>query len=198
MVAQEGMGKPVQKRTLRTRAKLIDMAQDLVKSGGYETLRVEEVVLGAGVAKGTFFAHFKDKDALMELLVGAELDACLDRAETGSRPESVDGIIAAMRPYHRFMTSERYVFDLVLRYCGAAAIAEIGPVAPTFERYFELVLGWVTDGSYRRDIPAELLAEGVHAFAIQAMSLQFCSLHRAQDFEERLKLYLEAWMHPAV
>ncbi|WP_424985903.1 TetR/AcrR family transcriptional regulator [Microbulbifer sp. S227A] len=191
------MSKPIQKRTLKTRARLIEVAQDLVKSDGYEALRVEDVVSGAGVAKGTFFAHFKDKDALMERLIGAELAARLDRAEAGAPPDSVETLIAALRPYHRFMTSERYVFDLILRYSGAAAIAEIGPIAQCFERYFTLVLGWAGAGAYRRDISAELLAEGVQAFSVQAMSLQFCALHRAQDFEERLKLYLDAWMTPA-
>lgn len=191
------MARSVQKRTLKTRARLIAVAQKRVESKGYEALRVEEVVLGAGVAKGTFFAHFRDKDALMEQLIGAELDACLDRAAAAPVPDSVDSLIAAMRPYHRFMTSERYVFDLILRYSGAAAIAEIGPIARTFDRYFTMVRDWVTGGPYRRDISPELLAEGVQAFAIQAMSLQFCALHRAQDFEERLKFYLDAWMCPA-
>ncbi|MEY8830197.1 TetR/AcrR family transcriptional regulator [Sedimentitalea sp. XS_ASV28] len=187
----------MQERTLKTRARLIEVAQALVASGGYEALRVEDVVSGAGVAKGTFFAHFKDKDALMERLVGAELAARLDRAEVSEAPVSVATLIAALRPFHRFMTSERYVFDLILRYSGAAAIAEIGPIAQCLQRYSVLVTGWIEAGAYRRDISADLLAEGVQAFAVQAMSLQFCALHRAQDFEERLTLYLDAWMAPA-
>ncbi len=191
------MTRPVQERTLKTRARLIEVAQALVASGGYEALRVEDVVSGAGVAKGTFFAHFKDKDALMERLVGAELADRLDRAEASEPPVSVETLIAALRPFHRFMTSERYVFDLILRYSGAAAIAEIGPIAQCLQRYSVLVAGWIETGAYRRDISADLLAEGVQAFSVQAMSLQFCALHRAQDFEERLALYLDAWMVPA-
>lgn len=191
------MEKPVQKRTLKTRARLVEVAQGLVESGGYEALRVEDVVLGAGVAKGTFFAHFKDKDALMERLIGAELAGCLDRAARAQTPESVDDLIALLRPYHLFMTSERYVFDLILRYSGAAAIAEIGPIAQCFERYYALVLNWIGAGHYRQDVSAELLAEGVQAFSVQAMSLQFCALHQAEDFEGKLKQYLKAWMLPA-
>ncbi|MBL6598875.1 MAG: TetR family transcriptional regulator, partial [Alphaproteobacteria bacterium] len=48
------MNRPVQKRTLETRARLIAAAEALIDDAGYEALRVEEVVLGAGVAKGTF------------------------------------------------------------------------------------------------------------------------------------------------
>ncbi len=190
------MAKAVQQRTLKTRARLIEVAETLVKKGGYEALRVEEVVLGAGVAKGTFFAHFRDKDALMEILIGVELDACLDQAASGPVPDSIEDIIGALRPYHLCVSAERYVFDLVLRYSGAAGIAEIGPIARTFERYFKLIEGWMQQGGYRRDVSPALLAEGVQAFAIQALSLQFCALHHSTHFEDRLKVYLGAWLLP--
>ena len=190
------MAKAVQQRTLKTRARLLEVAESLVKKGGYEALRVEEVVLGAGVAKGTFFAHFRDKDALMDILIGKELEACLDQAASGPMPDSIDAIIVALRPYHRCVSAERYVFDLVLRYSGAAGIEEIGPIARTFERYFRLIEGWMQHGGYRRDVSPALLAEGVQAFAIQSLSLKFCALHEATDFEDRLNDYLNAWLLP--
>ena len=190
------MAKAVQQRTLKTRARLLEVAETLVNQSGYEALRVEEVVLGAGVAKGTFFAHFHDKDALMEILIGAEMDACLDQAESGPVPDSIDAVISALRPYHLCMSAERYVFDVVLRYSGAAGIKEIGPIARTFERYFRLIEGWMQQGAYREDVSPALLAEGVQAFAIQSLSLKFCALHEATDFEDRLKDYLTAWLLP--
>ena len=82
----------VQKRTLQTRSRLLSVAQERVKTSGYEALRVEEVVVGASVAKGTFFAHFRDKDALMEILIGAELDACLDQAAAIPPPITIPDI----------------------------------------------------------------------------------------------------------
>ncbi len=191
------MQRPIQKRTLKTRARLISAAKDVIQKGGYEALRVEEVVQAAGVAKGTFFAHFRDKDALIEILLVEKLNACLDQAEAGKPPKSVPQIIAALEPVHSFMTVERYVFDLLIRYSGATAIAEIGPIAYFFERYFRVVMMWLEDADVRHDVPSELLAEGVQAFAIQAMSLKFCALHASKSFSERLKVYLEAWLTPA-
>lgn len=191
------MQKPIQKRTLKTRARLLKVSADLVDRNGYKALRVEEVVLAAGVAKGTFFAHFKDKDALMEILIGEKLAACFDQAEAGPVPQTVPEIIAALEPVHGFMTSERYVFDLLLRYSGATAIAEIGPIAHCFERYTRVVTRWLETAKMRSDVSADLLAEGVMAFAIQAMSLNFCALHELQSFDGRLKIYLNAWLTPA-
>ncbi len=191
------MQKTVQKRTLKTRARLMAASEALIQDGGYEALRVEDVVKAAGVAKGTFFAHFHDKDAMMEILIADRLNACLDQAESGPPPGTVAEIIAALEPAHSFMTSERYVFDLLIRYSGAAAIAEVGPIAYCFERYFRVVMMWLDSAQMRKDVPPELLAEGVQAFAIQAMSLRFCALHSATTFTDRLETYLDAWLTPA-
>ncbi len=191
------MPKTIQKRTLKTRAALISAAEDVIQKGGYEALRVEDVVKVAGVAKGTFFAHFRDKDALMEILMAEKLNALFDQIDSGKPPNNVPDIIAALEPVHSFMTAERYVFDLLIRYSGATAIAEIGPIAHCFERYFRIVMMWLEDADVRKDVPSELLAEGVQAFAIQAMSLKYCALHASTSFIDRLEVYLEAWLTPA-
>jgi len=186
----------VQPRTLKTRAKLIAAAQTLIAAGGYEALRVEEVVKNAGVAKGTFFAHFRDKDALMDLLIGAKIDALLDDLAQQPVPGSTAELIAAMDPMMRFMTCERYVFDVILRHSGAALSDQIGPIANTFGRHLNVVADWLRDGPFRRDISALLMAEGVQAFLVQVMALHFCALHSDVDMRDRLQIYLDAWLTP--
>ncbi len=187
-----GMNKPVQARTLKTRAKLIDAAKAVVAKVGYEALRVEEVVQRAGVAKGTFFAHFKDKDVLMDQLLGAEMDGILDTIDAGPIPHTPEEMAQALAPLIAFMTSERYVFDVILRYSGAAGVEDVGPIAHTFERQYLTFARWVPEP--RGDVPSELLAEGIQAFLLQALSLQFCALHSATSAQDRLVTYLHAWL----
>ena len=190
------MNKPVQTRTLETRAKLIEAAKAVVLASGYEGLRVEEVVRRAGVAKGTFFAHFKDKDVLMDQLIGARLKDILDSISEGPQPRSALKMVQALRPLIEFTTSERYVYDVILRHSGAAGISEIGPIAKAFEQQFILSQKWIANPelNVRTDIPQDLLAEGVGAFLIQAISLAFCALHNSVTVEDRLVPYLEAWI----
>lgn len=190
------MNKPVQARTLKTRARLLAAAQAVVAEAGYEALRVEEVVSRAGVAKGTFFAHFRDKDALMDQLIGAKLEALLTDIAEGPQPRSAAEMVRALAPLIAFATSERYIFDVILRHSGAAGISDIGPIARTFEQQYHLSLQWVMhpDLPVRDDVPPELLAEGIGAFLIQAISLAFCALHSSVSVEERLVRYLEAWL----
>lgn len=190
------MIKPVQKRTLATRAKLIESAHKVISSKGFGGLRVEDVVHDAGVAKGTFFAHFHDKDALMDYIIGGEIDVCLDRLEPLCAPKSLDDLIHRLLPLMHFMTCERYVFDVILRHSGAAAKEEIGPIACTFGRLITILAQWLSDGPFRKDVPPLILAEGFQAFAVQCMALNFCALSCEEPIEDRLRKYLDAWLYP--
>lgn len=188
------MAKVIQKRTLETRARLMAAAESIIAEGGFDALRVEEVVLRAGTAKGTFFAHFKDKDALMERVVGARIDALLDDMEAGPPPRTIDHIVSALTPLCAFMESERYLFDLILRYSGAAAVEEIGEIAETFGRQQQVFERWLTADFFRNDVPVSILAEGIQAFLIQSVALRFCALHAEQARDDRLRHYLAAWL----
>ena len=190
------MVRQMQKRTLETRARLVAVATALVAENGYGALRTDEVVKRAGVAKGTFFSHFKDKDALMDLLIGEGIDAHLDQLAKAPPPETVEELVALQAPLLHFMTQERYVFDVILRLSGAAAVAEIGAIATTFGRYLDLTVSWFEKGTFRNDISAELQADGMQAFVTQAMALHFCALHEDQSMEARLTVYLRAWLCP--
>lgn len=190
------MKRPVQKRTLATRAKLIAAAETAIEAKGFAAMRVEEVVQDAGVAKGTFFAHFQDKDALMDLIIADHINRIIDEIEPRPAPESVEVLISHLDPLLTFMTCERYVFDVILRHSGAAAKEEIGPISQTFIRMHMLFSDWLAAEPFRKDVPSAILAEGIQAFAIQAIALDFCAANNEMSMQARLKTYLEAWLRP--
>ncbi|MEL6934808.1 MAG: TetR/AcrR family transcriptional regulator [Pseudomonadota bacterium] len=187
----------IQKRAIATRAKLIDAANKAIAAKGYGALRVEDVVQRAGVAKGTFFAHFRDKDALMDIIIGNEIDRFLDQLDATPPPGSVEALIDRLTPLTQFMTHERYVFDVILRHSGAAASEEVGPIAKTFERYIMVLAPWLATASFRKDVDPWLLAEGVQALGIQCMALHFCAIHKEEPMRERMNRYFSAWLCPS-
>ncbi|MDZ4187288.1 MAG: TetR/AcrR family transcriptional regulator [Hydrogenophaga sp.] len=188
------MRKAVQKRSLETRSRLICAAEEIVLQHGHEPLRVEEVVLRAGVAKGTFFVHFKDKDELLDLLIGAQMHLILDRMVSRVPPQTVDELVTRLIPMVQLLGSERCVFDVVLRRSGSAALSDIGPIASALGRLQSTVSEWLKVGQYRQDTPAELLAEGVEAFMLQVPALNFCALSPRKSMKARLQAYLRAWL----
>ncbi|MDF3413577.1 TetR/AcrR family transcriptional regulator [Sulfitobacter sp. M57] len=190
------MSKPVQKRSQATRAKLVEAARKVILSNGFGEMRVEDVVKEAGVAKGTFFAHFPDKDVLMDLLIGTDIAAHLQESEALPPPAGLEDLVNRLLPLMEFMTSERYVFDVILRHSGAAAKEEVGPIANTFDQQVGLLENWLADGPFRRDVPPLILAEGIQAFAVQSMALQFCAISSEEPMRDRLMQYLAAWLMP--
>ena len=190
------MKKAIQQRTLETRSRLTSVADELAAEKGFEAVRIEEVVQRAGVAKGTFFAHFKDKDELMDLLIGERINTLLDRMASGPAPSDADQLARRLMPLVELMSAERYVFDVILRRSGAMAVEEIGPIASTFGRLGELVGQWLAHGSFRKDVPLEILVEGVEAFLVQTLALNFCALHKDKSMKARLQPYLRAWLAP--
>lgn len=191
---QTVMTKRIQQRTKETHARLIATARQLVSEGSYDALRIEEVVTRAGVAKGTFFAHFSDKETLMDQLIGERINQFLDVMDASPVPNGLDDLVELLLPRMQFMTSERYVFDVILRRSGAAGIEQIGPIALAFDRYIHIIMRWLSAGIFRQDVPIATLAEGVQAFETQAMALHFCAVHNELSLRDRLLPYLRAWL----
>jgi hypothetical protein len=83
-----------------------------------------------------------------------------------------------------------------MRRSGALAVEEIGPIALSFGRLGELVGQWLAQGAFRQDVPIEILVEGVEAFLMQTLALNFCALHKDKTMKARLQPYLRAWLAP--
>ncbi len=54
-----------QENALKTRQKLIDVTENLLKINGFNALCVEDITKSAGVAKGTFYVYFKHKEDIV-------------------------------------------------------------------------------------------------------------------------------------
>jgi hypothetical protein len=132
----------------------------------------------------------------MDLLIGERISALLDQMATRPAPRDVDQLVKRLLPVVDLMASERYVFDVILRRSGAAALEEIGPIALTFGRLEEIVGQWLEQGAFRKDVPNDILVEGVEAFLVQTLALNFCALHRDKRMKDRLLPYLRAWLAP--
>ncbi len=188
--------KTMQKRAIETRTRLMMSANTLIAASGYEALRIEDVVQQAGVAKGTFFAHFQDKETLMDLLIGEKINQYLGQLEEAAIPKNVMQIVEKMMPLIEFMASERYVFDVILRRSGAAACEEIGVIATTFGRRGNMMKHWLSTHALRQDVAIDILVEGIEAFLMQTLALNFCALHNEWSLKERFYNYLQAWLMP--
>ena len=67
--AGPALANPRQPRALRTRKKLLEALERLLKKTDFEKIAVTEIAAAAGVSVGSVYAHFKDKDAFLTALI---------------------------------------------------------------------------------------------------------------------------------
>ncbi|KIC19905.1 TetR/AcrR family transcriptional regulator [Leisingera sp. ANG-Vp] len=195
------MTRAPQKRRLETRTKLLSVAAAIVQEQGYSGLRVEEVVHQAGVAKGTLFSHFKDKDGLLAVLIGDQVTRLLDGMEAAGAPLDVAELTSRLAPHLDFVAQDRVIFDLLLRYSGTTAAEPDEVVEASFIRQVALLTRWLdymqAAGAIRKDQPPQLLAEGVQAFLNHVLALGFCMAHETGPSPaQALEPYLQTWLQP--
>jgi len=106
---------PVQERAHRTRAALLEAAEREFSERGYAQTTAKSVAERAGVATGSFYQYFADKDAALRELARARLAQLATRVgavesaspHNGSRPTldqavlAIRTIVAEVLDYHR-------------------------------------------------------------------------------------------------
>src|SRR3974390_150000 len=93
-------------RAADRRQAIIDAAFDEFIDRGYAATRLDDVARRAGVAKGTIYLHFKDKQALFEELVRTALVPLIGRL--ASPPAAGGSIRAALENF-----AENFVNEVV-------------------------------------------------------------------------------------
>jgi len=73
-------------RAAERRAAIIDAAMDEFIARGYAATRLDDVAKRAGVAKGTIYLHFKDKESMFEELIRTAIVPLIGRLATPPLP----------------------------------------------------------------------------------------------------------------
>ncbi len=93
-------GKRERRKELTRRQLLVAGRRLFGEKGLYES-RVEDLTSVAGIAKGTLYGYFADKEALVHAVVAAGLDELLARVrETVARARGPEEVVAAMARAH--------------------------------------------------------------------------------------------------
>src|SRR5690348_5357025 len=78
---------PVQSRAHRTRAALLQAAEQELNERGYAQTTTKSIADRAGVAAGSFYQYFPDKDAVLRELASARLQALRTRIDRALGPQ---------------------------------------------------------------------------------------------------------------
>lgn len=175
------MAQPVQQRSIQTRERLVRVAEAMAAEVGLSGLRTDAIVSKAEVAKGTFFAHFPDRDHLIALLVAMKLKDLMPSPEGGN-------FMAGLEALFLFMAQDPQVLDMMAKFNGPA-----GQAAGLDRLICDLIAAQAAQlaqmqakGLVRPFPDPATLAEGAFAFLLHAAASAQCSLV-APDREARQK-----------
>jgi AcrR family transcriptional regulator len=126
--ANEGRRPQAQAR----RQAILDAALTVFAAQGYEAARLDDVAARAGVAKGTLYLYFKDKEALFEDLVRGAVTPIMERVGTAAlAPDMKPAQIVAMF----FALFQREVLETKRKLLLRLIIAE-GPRFPAIANFY--------------------------------------------------------------
>lgn len=140
-----------------TRRLVIDAARALFEERGFEDTATREIAERAGVATGTVFKHFPDKDALLAGVLLVELDGVLERARATLPPGTLhDRLMHFARALYSFYARNPALSRALVRattLSDGQAGAEAGAQILTFlDGVARLVVEAQATGELRADL----------------------------------------------
>ena len=176
---------------LQTREALLDAGTALAEEHGLAGVSVNMVVAQAGVAKGTFYVHFKDRAAFVDAMHAR----FHDRAQAAV-DETVAGL--PLGPERVFRACEAYL-DVSLANRGVKALSLEARSDPTLQdsmadRRERLAAAGVADLKAMGWEEAEAAAQLLAAMTREISALEFDAGHRLPASRRALKRFLGIWI----
>jgi AcrR family transcriptional regulator len=188
-----------QARAERTRAALLRGAREVFEERGFLDAKISEICDRAGVAYGSFYTHFADKDAVFAELIDAMLRGLLTvmRAEAlnGDGPEA--RIARANRAYLRaYQKSARLmaVFEQVATFSPAMRETYLRAWGVFYDRQERAIRGWQEAGLVPADIDPRTAAVALATMIGRTAYTWFVlgRPHEDGDVEQLTRLYCRA------
>jgi AcrR family transcriptional regulator len=83
------------------RNEILDVAQRLMVTSGYEQMTIQDILDELGISKGAFYHYFSSKQGLLEAIIAR----MLDEADKLLAPILNDSTLPALEKFERFFTS---------------------------------------------------------------------------------------------
>ena len=138
--------------------KILDTALGLFEKNGTHLVSIDEIVKGAGVAKGTFYLYFKDRYDLISTLIIEKASKYMSLLSDEYEPRNFGDVSTSVRHYIEYISDFLQknktlciLIDKNLNTCvNAVAQTKEGPIKELYEKIFsELINCGVSEAEAR-------------------------------------------------
>ncbi len=178
------MSRKPQKRTHETKARILEAARQLTDGKPFDAVSMDAIARQSGVAKGSLFAHFTDKNGLLSHVVAERLQAIVDDWDVAgsARGSRLEDLLDRSMALVDLLSADRAVLQIYLDYSGATSSNVSAPFSASLEalenRLFSFLSHWREHGggpfALRTDLDVAALASGVSAFVTTAAIYRAC------------------------
>lgn len=140
------------------RERILQAAIRVFAEKGFYATRVSEIARAAGVADGTIYLYFKNKDAVLVSIFEERIRALIDllRAELGRCDDVESRIRRIVEVQLGLLEGQRDLAEVVTVNLRQSSLLLKQYAAPLFREYLQLVADVVADGQARGALRADL------------------------------------------
>jgi len=138
------------------KGELVDAAQALFFTEGYENTTVADIIARAGVSKGGFYHHFESKEELLDAVVARQTDEIIANARDILENDSLDALTKLNRFFSR---SQQWKVDTAPAMRAVFLLLLKPENAPLYQRMVKaavVVLAPVLTGIVQQGVREEL------------------------------------------
>lgn len=175
-----------QNRALSTKAKILSSAENLISQYGYDHVSVDQIVADCGIAKGTFYHHFKSKEELSAQLCATLYNDMKQEITAMNYTSSLEKLICFVDNWHQKVSVHNIHFarQAIKLYTDPIVVGECGEQISQMDQgislLHELLSEAVGSGELTDEAPVDTLSKAI-MFAMQGSTIYHCK--HGQDFD---------------
>lgn len=127
--------------------RIIETAADLFGEFGYNDVRMEDIATRAGVAKGTLYLYYKDKDDLFLALILDRMTRLFEQAQAralrATQPE--EKLLVVVQEVFDYFRSYPHIFAAIQRLDNVGSAGQMEALRGSRNRFLNLTSGIIKD-----------------------------------------------------
>jgi AcrR family transcriptional regulator len=191
--------KPLSRKGVRTRARLVDAAKKVFERDGFLNARIVDIAATANLAPGTFYHYFDSKEEIFREVAEAQeerLTAPPEHEPTSQDLSPTDRIRRSNRVYlerYRDEAALMGVIEQVSRYDEHVNAARMATMKHYVERAERAIRRMQRDGLVDARLEPSMAADALGAMIARIAELWLVQGYRDYDFDEAVEHLTILW-----